>query len=219
LLPNFIAQAKQTNMAPQIKLIYFDGRGRAEAARYILAQADVKYEDKRVTHETWPSLKPSIPLGQLPAMEVDGKILGQSKAICRYLAKQFKLTGKDDWESALCDAYVDCVDDVTQNLRPWFMEKDVEKKKAIWEKFAEDNYKPFLARIENILKENGTGYMVGKDLTWADLYVFDCLSNVQYRFPEEKYIAPHAKVSEFYKKIETLPKIKTWIEKRPKSEF
>jgi len=187
-------------MAPQLKLIYFDGRGRAEAARYILAQGGANYEDKRVTHDTWPALKPSIPLGQLPALEVDGKILGQSKAICRYLAKQFKLTGKDDWESALCDAYVDCVDDVTQNLRPWFMEKDEGKKKQIWDKFVEDKYNPFLGRIESILKENGTGHIVGKDLTWADLYTFDTLSNVDSKFPEKKYLAPYSKVTEFYKK-------------------
>jgi len=128
-------------MAPSYKLIYFDGRGRAEAARLIFAQAGVNYEDSRVTHDSWPAMKSTIPLGQLPALQVDGKVLGQSKAICRYLAKQFKLTGKDDWEAALVDAYVDCVDDVTSNLRPWFMEKDADKKKALWEKIFRRQFK------------------------------------------------------------------------------
>jgi len=206
-------------MAPQYKLIYFEARGRAECARYILAQAGANYEDKRITQDSWPSMKPSIPLGQLPALEVDGKIIGQSKAICRYLAKQFKLTGKDDWESALCDAYVDCVDDVLQHTRFFYMEKDAEKKKVALEKFAEETYKPFLVRIEKVLKETGTGHVVGKDLTWADLYVFDCLSNLEGKCPDRKFLTPHAKVTEFYKTIESLPKIKSWIEKRPTSEF
>lgn len=38
------------------------------------------------------------------------------------------MTGKDDWEAAMADAYVDCVEDVTSNLRAWWMEQDVEQK-------------------------------------------------------------------------------------------
>ena len=42
-----------------IKLVYFDTAGRAEISRLILAQAGVKYEDKRVTKEEWAAMKPS----------------------------------------------------------------------------------------------------------------------------------------------------------------
>ena len=41
-----------------IKLVYFNLRGRAEAARFTLAQAGVDYEDVRVTREEWVKLKP-----------------------------------------------------------------------------------------------------------------------------------------------------------------
>ena len=43
-----------------IKLIYFNLRGRAELARLILAQAGEEYEDKRVewASDDWASLKP-----------------------------------------------------------------------------------------------------------------------------------------------------------------
>ena len=40
-----------------IKLTYFNLRGRAELARLILAQAEVEYEDKRIQREEWPTLK------------------------------------------------------------------------------------------------------------------------------------------------------------------
>lgn len=46
-------------MAPQIKLIYFNSKGRAELSRLILAQAGVKYEDKRIDKEEWAKMKPS----------------------------------------------------------------------------------------------------------------------------------------------------------------
>ena len=43
-----------------MKLTYFNGRGRAEAARLLLAQAEISYEDKRVEFPEWPNLKPSM---------------------------------------------------------------------------------------------------------------------------------------------------------------
>lgn len=46
-------------MAPKsLKLTYFDGRGRAEVSRYILAAAGQKYEDIRLTREEWVEKKP-----------------------------------------------------------------------------------------------------------------------------------------------------------------
>ena len=42
----------------KIKLTYFNARGRAEAARYILALAEVDYDDNRVEFADWPALKP-----------------------------------------------------------------------------------------------------------------------------------------------------------------
>ena len=43
----------------KLKLIYFNGRGRGEPARLILAQAGVEYEDERIEFEDWAALKPS----------------------------------------------------------------------------------------------------------------------------------------------------------------
>lgn len=51
-------------------------------------------------------------MNQLPVLEVDGKRINQSVAICRYLAKQFGLAGKDDWENLEIDAIVDSINDL-----------------------------------------------------------------------------------------------------------
>lgn len=54
----------------------------------------------------------ATPFGQVPILEVDGKRVCQSTAICRYLAKQFGLAGKDDWEALEIDATVDTIHDL-----------------------------------------------------------------------------------------------------------
>lgn len=53
-----------------------------------------------------------MPFGQVPVLEVDGKKIPQSVAICRYLAKQHGLAGKDDWEALEIDVTVDTIHDV-----------------------------------------------------------------------------------------------------------
>ena len=42
-----------------MKLTYFNLKGRAELARLILAQAEVAYDDRRISKEEWRSVKPS----------------------------------------------------------------------------------------------------------------------------------------------------------------
>lgn len=53
-----------------------------------------------------------MPFGQVPVLEVDGKMLAQSHTIGRYLARKHGLAGKDEWEEAQADMYADCVSDL-----------------------------------------------------------------------------------------------------------
>jgi hypothetical protein len=41
----------------ELKLNYFDAKGRAELARLILAQSGTAYDDHRINFSDWPALK------------------------------------------------------------------------------------------------------------------------------------------------------------------
>lgn len=57
-----------------------------------------------------------MPFGQVPVLEVDGKKINQSVAICRYLAKQHNLVGKNDWEALEIDSTVDTINDLRMSM-------------------------------------------------------------------------------------------------------
>ena len=54
----------------------------------------------------------ATPFGKLPVLEIDSKVLTQSKATCRYLARKVGLTGKDDWENLQIDIMVETITDL-----------------------------------------------------------------------------------------------------------
>ena len=53
----------------------------------------------------------------VPLLEHNGKQVGQSIAIARYLAKKVKLAGNDDWEDLEIDAVIDTVHDLYQSTK------------------------------------------------------------------------------------------------------
>merc|ERR1719369_1946186 len=130
-----------------IKLTYFNLRGRAELSRLILAQAGVEYEDCRIAREDWAELKTSLPLGQLPVLTVEGKTIGQSITIARYLAKRFGLAGKTDL------------------VAPIGREQDETKKAEIKKKMESETLPSWLKMMERLLTKQGGDYFAGSQLT------------------------------------------------------
>ena len=47
----------------------------------------------------------------MPVLEVDGKTIAQSMSIARFLARRYKLSGKNELEEAEADMIVGCIDD------------------------------------------------------------------------------------------------------------
>ncbi|KAI9565907.1 hypothetical protein GHT06_009705 [Daphnia sinensis] len=198
------------------KLIYFNLRGRAELARLILQHQEIAFEDFRFEREDWPKYKAGTPFGQVPVLEVDGKPLAQSNAIARYLARQHGLAGQNDWEQSQADMYVDCIYDLIGGTRPIIHETDKDKQKEMFQKFLQDVVNPHLQKVEQQLINNGSGFLVGKSITWADLAYYSFFSPMMERLGEAILDStPHLK--KLVAHVGSIPQIKKYVETRPKT--
>ncbi|CAO4366061.1 unnamed protein product [Caenorhabditis nigoni] len=201
------------------KLTYFNGRGAGEVIRQIFAYAGQDFEDVRVTMEQWPELKAGTPFGQLPYLEVDGKPLAQSHAIARYLAREFKLNGQCPWEEAQVNALADQFKDYMSEAKPYFYAKmgfgpgDVEtlKKDVFLPAFEK-----FFTFLSNFLKASGSGFLVGKSLTWIDLAVAQHSADL---IAQGIDFSKFADLKAHSEKIQAIPQIKKWIDSRPETPF
>ncbi|OQV15584.1 putative Glutathione S-transferase 1 [Hypsibius exemplaris] len=204
---------------PIYKLVYFDLRGLGETARQIFAYAAVEYEDHRIKREDWPYQKDATPFRTLPYLEVDGEVIGQSNAICRFLARRFNLAGRDDLEQARVDALVDYVNDVRNGgLIGWFREEDKEKKEKLKAEYFNKTVHGYLETFEKHLKANtdsNAEYFVGSGPTWADIHIAILMGMLQ--DVEPTVLAKYPLLKAHKARVENLKGIKEWIQKRPKT--
>ncbi|XP_072014440.1 S-crystallin SL11-like [Amphiura filiformis] len=203
---------------PNYKLIYFNGRGRAEVARYVFALAGAEYEDHRIEFSEWAALKPTMPAGALPVLEVDGARIAQSHAIARYVAREFNLAGDNNLEMAQCDQVLETLVDISNDAAPIGSEKDETKKAELKKSIFEEKVKAKLQYLDNFLAANGGEFFVGKKFTLADVGALFRLDRVIGDFGDDA-LKDFPKLAAHREKVSKEPKIAAWIEKRPKTNF
>ncbi|XP_072016298.1 hematopoietic prostaglandin D synthase-like [Amphiura filiformis] len=206
---------------PKYKLTYFNARGRAEVVRYVFALAGAEYEDHRIEGADWPTLKPTMPTGTLPVLEVDGKMVAQSQAIARYVAREFDLAGDNNLEMAQCEQVMETLVDMGNDTSPLAIvggEKDEAKKAELKKSIFEDKIKTKLQYLDNFLAANGGEFFVGKKFTVADVAALFRLDRVIGDFGDDA-LNDFPKLAAHREKVSKEPKIAAWIEKRPKTNF
>ena len=206
----------------EYKLTYFDATGRAEIIRWLFHMAQVPFEDIRLPGKEWLALKPQTPMLKLPILQVNEKTYCQSKAIARYLAKEFGFAGKTPQEVIQCDMIVGCCEDMGDNARDIFYNaKEPEVRADRKLKYERD----FLPQCFNFLEKLAFGddndkdcdWLVGDDVTWADL-VFTVtttcwMAPLQVKLPWKD----HPRLQRIRDNTLANPRIAEWIEMRPQT--
>ncbi|CAF3355234.1 unnamed protein product [Rotaria sp. Silwood2] len=201
------------------KLFYFNIRARAEISRLIFAAAGQKFEDVRYERNEWSSHKNEMPLGQVPVLEYNGTKLPQSKSIARFLAKQFHLAGRDNFEQAKVDAVVDTISDAMMVFMPIRRQEDEMKKKELMGKFFADQLPKHLKNLDVLgkLYSNGGPFFVDNHLTWADLYFYDIIETFLY--VDENCLNNYSWLKQNRAEVEKQPRIAEYLKNRSKSTF
>jgi glutathione S-transferase len=204
-----------SNNKPDVKLLYFHLRGRAEPCRLLLAFAGLAYEDERIPPpwedpEGWAARKPTIAFGVLPVLYWNGEEISQALAAGRFLAKEFGLAGKNDIESAQIDEIVCAIEDAVNARISFLLEKDENRKKTLVETFQTRLVPTLLGQLEKRLIVRGGQFFVGNNLTWADLQAFMFLTEL-----DQAALKNSPKLANLVERVGQIPNIKKWVQSRP----
>ena len=199
------------------KLYYFLNKGRAEAIRLLFAYKDIQYEDVRIPKDKWPEYQTDMPFGVMPVLEEDGKKLGGSVIILRYLAEkpEFNVAGSNAWENAWLANIGDFIEDFNAELLKVHLESDENKKKEYHDKLVAESIPKYLGKMNEMSKD--TGYLCCGKLTWPDLLLFSTLSIMVEHKAE--FLDNFHGLAKLLHNIESDPNIAKWIAKRPKTAF
>lgn len=183
--------------------------------------AGVEFEDHRLGEEEFAELKPKLPTGQVPILYIDNVPFSQSTAIARYLARKFGFSGKSAEEELIADSVVDTFKDFIESFRKFVVAvltgESEDKMKEIREEVMKPATKTYFAYLNKVLERSESGFLVGSNLTWADLVVADNLTTLINA--ELIDVNEEKKLVEFRAKILETPKLKEWLEKRPETRF
>ena len=135
------------------------------------------------------------------------------------MARQFKLAGKDEVEATKCDIVVDTMQEINEAyFRAWFFIDDEAQKQEAQKVFKAETVPKTLQGLENLFKSYGNGtWAVGKDVTWADLIVFDSIHNLLALDSELLDKCPTLKKNR--EAVEKLPHVAEYLAKRKETPF
>ena len=225
-----------------MKLIYFNGRGVAEASRVLLAVAGQQYEDFRYPLNIidWASFnmtrvefdndkkagKLQKSMDKLPALEVDGEVIFQSKSIERYLAHRFDLMGSTPLEAAFIDSICETVRDFKDGYQK-VRGVPAETKEATVHAYFSETLPPLLSALNNIIQSKRPNiasleetFVIGKKISLADIVIFLFLTD----FFDNRQLALNAYencdvLKAIVINVGNLDTVKNWLLNRPQTPF
>merc|ERR1712223_1033627 len=145
------------------KFTYFDLRVKGEAARILLAYGGLPYVDDRVVAPwtdpaPWTALKPTMPLGQMPQLTYKGEKICQSMTICRFLAREIGIAGRNSLEMAQVDEIVDVIQDaVDATYKAW----NAANRREELVKLTTQTFPTVLGQLEKRLSQRGHFFLGG----------------------------------------------------------
>jgi len=205
----------------ELRLIYPDiPFWRAETSRLALFIGGIEFEDLRPSREEIAKMKTdgTLPFGQFPVLQVDGKTIAQTGAIARFCGKLSGLyPSKDEFAAAKVDEVIDLATDITNQMRPALREKDPKLRIEMRWELSKTILPRWLGFLEKLLKDNGdTGFFVGHSISVADLAVWRLCAWISGGIIDGlpvNLLDGFPLLSVHQSQISNLPKVVEWIKK------
>ena len=194
---------------------------RAEVLRVSLFIKDIPFEDIRVSREEFVHLIKTgflpngkkAPFHQLPVIEVDGKIIGQTGAIARYCGKASNLYADDNLKAAKIDQIIDAATDITNLVSPTIREKNLDKKMEDRKLLVNKLLPRWFKYLENLLSEDESTWFVEK-MSIADVAIWRLLgwltSGIIDGIPTS-IVDDFPKLKNVHHQVHTHPKVQEWM--------
>jgi len=197
-------------ISSKIKITNFYLRARVEIARLVLAAANVNYEFIGVEFSDWDKLKPFIPTGGLPMMEVGGKKFGQGIAIQTYLAETYGLYGRSPMDHLTIDQISLCREDMLIPETKHFLCGDENEKKQMEKTLRGEHYPKYCALFTKFIDQRAGDFILGPSISLADIVIFEAFTTMFLNHPDiyKKY----PKIGAFREKVAKNPGIKKYLE-------
>ena len=208
----------------KLKIYYSDTPfWRAEVLRVSLFIGNISFEDVRISREEFRDViltgklrhKVEIPFNQLPVLEIDGNIVGQTGAIARYCGKLSDLYPEDNFLAAKVDQIIDTATDITNLVSPTVREKDEVIKKVMRDKLANKLLPRWFNYLENLLqKENHSQWFADNKMSIADIAVWRLLGWLKSGILDgvPKNICDNfTKLNNIHLEVHKHPKVQEWM--------
>jgi len=140
-------------------------------------------------------------------------------AILKHIARSAKKGyGSSEKEETRADMVAEWIKGHYDNkIFPWAyfpkFNKDAEARAAYYK----DCFGDLATNMEKFLDQAGTGFLVGAELTYADLLAFDSLEVIEQT--NEAALAEKPKLKAFLAKVRAVPAIAAYVAHRRKSDF
>jgi len=205
-------------------LSYFDLPALGEPPRLLLALSGEKWSDHRVTRKEWNADKTFSKYGQMPMLTLpNGRVMAQSTAISRYLAKGVfidasPLYPEDPMEAFCVDEIIETFADFHKGLYKSMAIKDQAEKEAARQKHVSEEG----GKIFGVFEKAATEWMVGDKMTLADIWLFYYFNFLQCGFWDglkAGCVSQFPKLNAIKKKVGAIDAIKSYYKALGKASW
>lgn len=202
---------------PAYKVTYFDFSGsRGEEVRLALSIAGLPFEDNRLDRAAFAAMKPGLPFGSLPTLEIEGHgTFGQSNAILRLIGRQNGLYPEDLYEAARHDALMDAAEDLRHRISPTMRMPDGPDKVAARQQLAAEYLPLWGTCVERALTAASPvgPFVMGTKIGVADLKLYMVhrwISSGAVDHIPGSVLAPYARLNRLAEAVRAHPAVAAW---------